>query len=129
MPKEGVVKSAGLIRGVKLIGKSVQNRAGEDLGDIEDLVIDLPEGRVAYAVLSFGGFLGVGDKFFAVPPDALEWSADDDTLVLNVERSVLEQAPGFDKDNWPDLADRAWGASIYRYYGRNPYWAEEARRG
>lgn len=124
MAKEAVIKSGHLIRGTKLIGKSVQNRAGEDLGDIEDIVIDMGEGRIAYAVLSFGGFLGVGDKFFALPPDMLEWSPEDDTLLLNVDKSSLEKAPGFDKDNWPDLADRKWGSSIYSYYGRSPYWEE-----
>lgn len=123
MARKEVVRSY-LIRGTKLIGKEVENRAGEDLGDIEDIVIDLSQGRIAYAVLSFGGFLGAGDRFFAIPPEALEWSADDDRLILDVDKRSLERAPGFDKDNWPDMADRAWGSSIYRFYGRSPYWEE-----
>ncbi|MEW5745805.1 MAG: PRC-barrel domain-containing protein [Nitrospirota bacterium] len=123
MARKEVVRSY-LIRGTKLIGKEVENRAGEDLGDIEDIVIDLSQGRIAYAVLSFGGFLGAGDRFFAIPPEALEWSADDDRLILDVDKRSLERAPGFDKDNGPDMADRAWGSSIYRFYGRSPYWEE-----
>lgn len=113
-----------LIRGSKFIGMDVKNRAGEDLGDIEDVMIDLTAGRIAYVVLSFGGFLGLGDKFFAVPPDVFEYSAVDDSLILNVDKNSLENAPGFDKENWPDMADRTWGASIYSYYGSNPYWEE-----
>ncbi|MBZ0155660.1 MAG: PRC-barrel domain-containing protein [Alphaproteobacteria bacterium] len=114
-----------LIRGSKFIGMDVKNRAGEDLGDIEDVMIDLTAGRIAYVVLSFGGFLGLGDKFFAVPPDVFEYSAVDDSLILNVDKNSLENAPGFDKENWPDMADRTWGAGIYSYYGSNPYWEEK----
>lgn len=126
MVKEGAVKERAkmLIKGSTFIGMDVMNPAGENLGDIEDLMIDLSEGRIAYAVLSFGGFLGMGDKFFAIPPDVLELSADGDSLILNVDKSTLENAPGFDKDNWPDMADRQWGSSIYSYYGRTPYWEE-----
>lgn len=114
-----------LLRGSKFIGMDVTNRAGEDLGDIEDVMIDLNAGRIAYAVLSFGGFLGLGDKFFAIPPDILEYNSVDDVLILNVDKSAFENAPGFDKENWPDMADRTWGARIYHYYGKDPYWEEE----
>ncbi|MFO0753362.1 MAG: PRC-barrel domain-containing protein [Thermodesulfovibrionales bacterium] len=122
------IKATGtglLLRGSKFIGMDVKNRAGEDLGDIEDVMIDLSAGRIAYAVLSFGGFLGLGDKFFAIPPDVLEYNEVDDELILNVDKNSLENAPGFDKENWPDMADRTWGASIYNYYGRDPYWEEK----
>lgn len=105
-----------------LVGNSVRNPEGEDLGRIEDFVIDLEEGVIAYAVLSFGGFLGMGDKLFAVPWSALSLDPDEKQFILDVDRDTLKQAPGFDKDNWPDMADRRWGAQIHRYYHREPYW-------
>jgi len=113
-----------LVRGSKFVGMDVKNRAGEDLGDIEDVVIDFEAGRLAYVVLSFGSILGLGGKYFAIPPDALEFSATRDHVIFNIEKSVLDSAPGFDKDNWPDMADRTWGSKIYSYYGKEPYWRE-----
>lgn len=105
-----------------LVGTSVENREGENLGKIEDLMIDLQSGRVAYAVLSFGGFLGMGDKLFAVPFSALDCDCDDEKMILPTDKDRLENAPGFDKDNWPDTADRSWGAGIHNHYGVDPYW-------
>ena len=105
-----------------LKGDSVVNHQGEDLGNIEDLMIDLEGGRIGYAVLSFGGFLGMGDKLFAIPWDALTVDQQNQRLVLNVDKDLLKQAPGFDKDNWPDMTDPAWGAELYTYYGYRPYW-------
>ena len=105
-----------------LAGDRVVNNRGEDLGKIEDLMIDLEGGRVAYGVLSFGGILGVGDKLFAIPWGALRVDEAEKRFVLNVDKELLKQAPGFDKNNWPDMADPAWGAQLYGYYGYNPYW-------
>jgi sporulation protein YlmC with PRC-barrel domain len=105
-----------------LVGTSVRNPAGEDLGKIEDLMIDLDEGQVAYAVLSFGGFLGMGDKLFAVPFKAFRCDCENETMVLDTPKERLENAPGFDKSNWPDTADRSWGVGIHDHYGVDPYW-------
>lgn len=105
-----------------LTGDKVVNLRGEDLGKIEDFMIDLERGRIAYAVLSFGGFLGLGDKLFAIPWQALTVDTTEKRLVLNVDKELLKQAPGFDKDRWPDMTDPAWGAEIYTYYGYKPYW-------
>lgn len=107
-----------------LIGDTVSNPAGEDLGKIEELMIDLDHNRIAYAVLSFGGFMGLGDKFFALPMTSLALDADNHRFILDVSRQTLEDAPGFDKDNWPDVADRSWGESIHAYYGQEPYWSQ-----
>src|SRR5262245_10874498 len=104
----------------------VKNAAGEDLGKIEDLMIDMNTGRVAYAVLSFGGFLKMGNKLFAVPWEALRVDGINKQFILNVGKTVLENAPGFDKDNWPDMADPAFGTNIYRHYGYKPYWKDVA---
>jgi sporulation protein YlmC with PRC-barrel domain len=108
-----------------LSGDRVRNNAGEDLGKIEEIMIDIHGGRVAYAVLSFGGFLGMGNKLFAVPWHALTVDLDNHEFVLDVGRETLENAPGFDKSDWPDMADPDWGAQIHRHYGRTPYWEDE----
>jgi sporulation protein YlmC with PRC-barrel domain len=105
-----------------LAGDRVRNSAGEDLGKIEEIMIDVPTGRVAYAVLSFGGFLGMGDKLFALPWDALQLNEDEHEFILNVDKATLENAPGFDQDNWPDMADQNWASQIYGHYGSKPYW-------
>jgi uncharacterized protein YjbJ (UPF0337 family)/sporulation protein YlmC with PRC-barrel domain len=107
-------------------GSRVINPVGEDLGQIEDMVVDLESGRIAYAVLSFGGFLGFGNKLFAIPWEALKLSSQDDEFILHVHKEALANAPGFDKDHWPEMADRQWGAGIYSYYGYRPYWAEDS---
>jgi len=105
-----------------LSGDSVRNAAGEDLGKISEIMIDIPSGRVAYAVLSFGGFLGLGDKLFAVPWNALKVDEDEKCFIFNVDRKTIENAPGFDKDNWPDMSDATWGSDIATYYNVRPYW-------
>ena len=105
-----------------LAGDRVRNSAGDDLGKIEEIMIDVPSGRVAYGVLSFGGFLGMGNKLFAVPWDALTLDETEHEFVLNVDKQTLENAPGFDKDNWPDMADPDFGDQVYGHYGSTPYW-------
>ena len=101
----------------------VRNSLGEDLGHIEELMIDLEHQRIAYAVLSFGGFLGIGNKLFAVPLDAFSIDTEKHELILDIEREKLESAPGFDKDDWPSTSDRLWTSKVYEYYGTAPYWS------
>ncbi len=96
---------------------AVVNPEGQDLGKIEDIMIDLPTGRVAYAVLSFGGFLGLGDKLFAIPWAVLGVDQDNQRFVLNVAKETLESAPGFDKDNWPDFGDPQYNSQVHNHYG------------
>src|SRR5437870_8006946 len=109
-------RSEEAITAKKLIGDPVVNRRGEDLGKIEDFVIDPKSGRVDYAVLSFGGFLGMGDKLFAVPLEAMKLSREEKRFILDVDKERLKHAPGFDKDNWPEASDRAFGTKVYAYY-------------
>lgn len=120
---EESTRKYGVVSASKIIGEAVENRQKENLGKIHELVIDAKEGRLAYAVLSFGGFMGMGNKLFALPWKAFEFSNTENKLILNVDKKKLETAPGFDKDaKWPDFADRTWGDSIYKYYGYEPYW-------
>lgn len=107
-----------------MTGDKVRNPDGDDLGHLEEIVIDLEGGRVSYAVLASGGFLGLGDKFFAVPWDLLSVDTDNEEMILDVSKETIENAPGFDKDNWPDSNDRSWVVDVYRYYGRTPYWED-----
>ena len=100
-----------------LIGDDVVNANGEDIGDIKEIMIHVPSGRIAYAVLSFGGFLGMGDKLFAIPWEALTLDEDQKHFVLNVDKEKLEKAPGFDKDHWPDMAQPQFRSTIDDYYG------------
>lgn len=105
-----------------LTGTAIKNSQGEDLGKIEELMIDLEEGRVSYAVVSFGGFLGVNSKFFAIPWGMLYVDTDQECVILDMDREVLENAPGFDKNKWPDTPTREWLANIYLYYEYPRYW-------
>lgn len=111
-----------VLSATSLEDNDVVNTEGQSLGNIEDFMIDLDNGRVSYAVLSFGGFLGVGDKLFAIPWDSLHVDTTNERFVLDVPKEKLENAPGFDKSNWPNMADRAWGQKIYKYYDVQPYW-------
>ena len=105
-----------------IVGDKVLNTAGEQLGTIKDLMIDIDDGLIAYAVLSFGGFLGMGDKLFAIPWEALILDTENHAFILDVDKEVLKNAPGFDKDHWPDMADRSWGETVNQYYGVKNYW-------
>lgn len=107
---------SGVLKATSLIGKKVQSEEGKKLGEIKDLVIDPEDGDIQYAVLDFGGFLGIGDKYFAVPWEALNLTDDQKAIVLNVSKKDLKQAPGFDKNNWPDLSSREYAIVIYRFY-------------
>ena len=105
-----------------VIGDPVVNPQGEALGKIEEVMLDVHDDRIAYAVLSFGGFLGIGDKLFAVPWGALKLDAPNHQFVLNETKERLRKAPGFDKAEWPDMADRRFGAKVYDYYATPKYW-------
>ena len=100
-----------------LIGDDVYNHKGEDLGDIKEIMLDMNNGRIAYAVLSFGGVAGIGEKLFAVPWEALKLDTANKRFTLNVDEERLESAPGFDKDDWPDMADPTWQNSVHLITG------------
>ena len=103
-----------------LIGENVVNANEEDLGEIKEIMLDMQTGQVAYAVLAFGGFLGMGEKLFAVPWQALHLDTVNKRFVLGVEKDRLKSAPGFDKDAWPDMADTTWAGDVHDFYGTDP---------
>lgn len=100
-----------------LMDNEVYNLKEENLGDIKEFMLDTDSGKICYAVLSFGGFLGMGEKLFAVPWRALKLDKEYKRFVLDVDVDRLKRAPGFDKDHWPDMADAAWARGIDDYYG------------
>ena len=105
-----------------LEGDAVVNRAGEKLGTVDEIMLDVPTGRIAYAVLSSGGLLGVGDRLFAIPWRALTLDPENKCFILDVAKERLQLAPGFDKDHWPTMADEKWAKDVHGYYGQRPYW-------
>ena len=100
-----------------LLGNDVYNKDGEPLGDIKEFMIDMASGKVAYAVLSFGGLLGMGDKLFAVPWAALALDTANKRFTLNVPKEVLKDAPGFDKSRWTSMSDHTWARGVHKFYG------------
>ncbi len=105
-----------LISAESLQGDGVVNSLGDDLGKIETFMIDTTSGSIRYAVLSFGGFLGFGNKLFAVPWQALNLDSENKRFVFNVDKERLENAPGFDKDNWPNMSNPEFQTEVNAYY-------------
>jgi sporulation protein YlmC with PRC-barrel domain len=100
----------------KIVGSKVINLEGQSIGTINDLVIDIDTGTIGYAVLDFGGFMGFGDKLFAVPWQSLTSVPAEGIFIIDQSKAKLAKAPGFDKNDWPDVGDRSWGAGIYEFY-------------
>ena len=107
---------SGILKASQLMGMHVEGTDGKKLGTIKDLVVDPEDGSIEYAVLDFGGIVGIGDKYFAVPWQTLLFAANNKKLVLDVSKKELKDAPGFDKKHWPDLSDRQQVLTIYEYY-------------
>jgi sporulation protein YlmC with PRC-barrel domain len=106
-----------------LEGNNVVNRQEETLGEIQEIMLDVPSGKIAYAVMSSGGFLGIGDKLFAIPWHALTLDPKEKRFILDISKERLEKAPGFDKDHWPAMANEAWAGEVHQYFGARPYWS------
>lgn len=118
------LKEPRVLSAESLMGTEITNSDGDDLGQIEDIMIDLAEGEIAYAVVKFGGWLGMGEKLFAIPWNAIRLSLHDEKALLQVPKEQLEDAEGFDKDDWPNMADRAWAERIHKHFGYEPYWQD-----
>jgi len=103
-------------RASKVIGMDVENAQGDDLGDITDLVLDFDNGQIAYVVVGSGGVLGVGDTLHAVPWRSLKLNDKMDKFVINTDKNQWKNAPGFNKDEWPPVADKAFRQRVDSYY-------------
>lgn len=126
--KEGVFKSPPtLVSTDRLAFYNVVNRQDDDMGQTRLFLIDLCTGRVAFALVSFEGFLGISDKWFALPAELLGWSVSKGKFILDLPRSALENAPGIKKDKWPEEIDLLWLENACSYYGCTPYWKMEYR--
>lgn len=101
-----------------LTGDNIENPEREKLGKLEDIMIDLQSGKIAYAVLSFGGFLGMGEKLFALPWNKLHVDQERKCVILNATKEQLKDMPGFDKNHWPDMTDPTWESKIATYYDK-----------
>jgi sporulation protein YlmC with PRC-barrel domain len=110
-------RSHEVVRTNEVIGVSVENAVKENLGKIEEIVLDKSEGVVRYVVLSFGGIIGMHNKFFAIPWNFINYDPDKKCFILNIEKSVLEKEPGFDKDHWPETAEE-WEESVIKFYSK-----------
>jgi len=115
---------ATLLSATTITGDEVCNMQDEKLGKIQDLMLDLTEGKIRYAVLASGGFLGMGDRLFAVPWKALKQDKENKRFMLDVDVERLKNAPGFDKDQWPNMADATWSSTVESYY---PAWPVSQR--
>lgn len=102
-----------------IVGTKVQNPQGENLGKVEAVMLssEHPNWQVTYFILSFGGFLGIGDKLFAIPSSVFTWNEAKDCFIISVDKETLKESPGFDKNDWPDMSNPNWNSSIHKYYG------------
>lgn len=105
------------VRAGEVVGVKVKNSVLEDLGEIAEIVVDKTSGRVSYLVLDFGGFLGFGNKFFAIPWHSFNYNPQEDCFILNVAKERLKDAPGFDKDHWPNFVAPEVIKPISDFYG------------
>lgn len=100
-----------------IVGDKINNPEGEELGKIDNIMINLRSGEIEYAVLEFGSFLGVGGKLFAVPFRELRLDPDKKVFILNRDKEYLKQSPGFDKTHWPETNDHSYFENVRMYYG------------
>ena len=112
-------ESGDLISSTKVDGTSVYNRKGESLGTIDHLMIDKISGQVAYAVMSFGGFLGIGEKYHPLPWRALDYDVAKEGYVIDCDKRALENAPMYESNDSSMWTDRAWRTRVDDYYA--PY--------
>lgn len=110
----------------KVIGMPVVNKENKKCGDIDNLIVDLPTGRIVHLVVSSGGFLGIGDALNAVPPSAFRYTAERDSLLLDISKEELARAPYFKRSEWPNFNDPAYSGKVYRSYGVEPYFSTDA---
>jgi hypothetical protein len=119
---DAVRETTTLIAGDKVQGTTVYNTVGDNLGSIHDIMIDKKSGNVAYAIMSFGGFLGIGNEYRPLPWSVLKYDTNLGGYVVNLDKDRLEGAPAYDVDAEPEWGDRDYETKIHDYYGVGPYW-------
>lgn len=119
----GAPTAAGLRHASALKGHAIVNRAGETLGEVEDIVLDVQRGCIAYVVMGSGGFLGIGEKLFAIPWSALTLDGERPAFLIDADKSTFDNAPGFDAE-WPTQlhGGEAWHRDVHAFYGTQTYW-------
>lgn len=110
-----------IISAARFLGDDIRNYEDEELGSIKDIMLDTSSGEIAYIILSAGGILGIGEKLLAVPWYALELDMNVGCFRLSIDKESLKEAPGFDKDNWPDMANLSWGRRVHDYFRSTEY--------
>ncbi len=118
-------KSARFVPSIRLAQYNVINKKGDDMGQVQTFVVDMREGRIAFVLVAFGGFLGITDKWFALPWAALKWHPKTEKFILDMPEEVLKEAPGMDKDKWLEEIDKWQNEKdlefFDRYYARYGY--------
>ena len=121
-PTSNVKETSRLISSEKVSGSKVENTGGDNLGHIAEIMIDKISGRVGYAVLNYGSFLGMGGRLFALPWELLKYDTKRDAYIVSIPEERLKNAPSFDANAWPDMGERAFGKEINDYYGTAGDW-------
>lgn len=117
-----------LVPSGKLKVYDITNSNGDDLGQVQDFMVDMVSGRMAYAVVAFGGILGISDKWFAMPFDALCWSPENKKFIVDMQPETLKWAPGIEKNKWPDHymeSEIGWLEDVYAHFSCKPYWVRD----
>jgi PRC-barrel domain len=122
MTSDVMTKPHQLIASDRVEGTAVRRANGERLGHIERLMIDKVTGKVSYAILSFGGFLGMGSSLLPLPWARLTYNPKFEAYQLDIDDEELKRAPSFRADKDFDWGDRTKEADLHRYYGIPPYW-------
>ena len=122
-------QSARFIPTNRLRQYDVVNTKGQDLGQVQTFVVDMVARRIAFVIVSFEGFMGISDKWFAMPLDLLTWSIEKKKFILDMSEEVLKEAPGMDKNKWPDEIDFDIIAKSYSHFRVAPYWDSSNPKG
>ncbi|MFM0523220.1 PRC-barrel domain-containing protein [Caballeronia jiangsuensis] len=105
-----------------LLNTTVLSSDGQKVGKVSHIVVDVQSSCIAYAVLSSGGFFGIGETLQALPWNVLTFNKSQKCFRVHATAARVKGEPGFDKNHWPVMADAAWGVSLHKYYERPPYW-------
>lgn len=122
MPNDATMTSNPLISSDRVEGTTVYNTAGDKIGHIDNLILDKRSGKVAYAVMSFGGFLGIGEEYHPLPWQSLDYDERQEGYVVDISEDQLRKAPTLKRTEYDRLRDDAYGRSVYSYYGAAPFW-------